>query len=143
MSMTIHLDIVSHVAQLFAGTAEYVIAPAEMGELGIYPRHTQLLTRLKPGVVRIKKPDVAEEEIVYVSGGILEIQPFNITIIADSAIRGHDLDEEKARQSKVSAQEIMKLRGADVDYVKAEVELAQAIAQISAIERIRKNGNRV
>lgn len=143
MSMTIHLDIVSHVTQLFAGTAEYVIAPAEMGELGIYPRHTQLLTRLKPGVVRIKKPDVAEEEIVYVSGGILEIQPFNITIIADSAIRGHDLDEEKAMQSKVSAQEIMKLRGADVDYAKAEVELAQAIAQISAIERIRKNGNRV
>ncbi len=142
MSMTIHVDIVSQESQLFSGVAEYVIIPAEMGELGVYPLHTQLLSRLKPGVVRIKLPDVAEEELIYVSGGVLEVQPFTVTVISDTAIRGHDLDEEKAKQARISAQEAMKQRSSEMDYARAEVELAQAIAQIATIERLRRNTHR-
>jgi len=111
MAMTIHVDIVSAEAELFSGTAEYVVVPAEMGEVGIYPRHTQMLTRIKPGTVRIKKPDVAEEEVIYVSGGMLEVQPNVVTILSDTAIRGHDLDEAKALEAKRHAEEAMRNRG--------------------------------
>jgi F-type H+-transporting ATPase subunit epsilon len=100
MAMTIHVDIVSAEKSLNSGTAEVVIAPGQRGELGIYPRHTPLLTTLKPGSVRIKVPNQAEEELVYVSGGILEVQPFVVTILSDSAIRGADLDEAKALEAK-------------------------------------------
>lgn len=139
MAMTIHLDIVSAEAALFSGTAEYVIVPAAMGEVGIYPRHTQMLTRIKAGSVRIKKPDVAEEELIYVSGGMLEVQPHMITILSDTAIRGKDLDENRALESKQRAEEAMKNRSSEMDYAKAQAELAEAIAQIAAIERMKKH----
>jgi F-type H+-transporting ATPase subunit epsilon len=139
MAMTIHVDIVSAEAALFSGIAEYVVVPAEMGEVGIYPRHTQMLTRIKPGSVRIKRPDVAEEEVIYVSGGMLEVQPHMITILSDTAIRGHDLDEAKALEAKRHAEEAMRNRASEMDYAKAQVELAEAVAQIAAIQKLRKH----
>jgi len=139
MAMTIHVDIVSAEAELFSGTAEYVVVPAEMGEVGIYPRHTQMLTRIKPGTVRIKKPDVAEEEVIYVSGGMLEVQPNVVTILSDTAIRGHDLDEAKALEAKRHAEEAMRNRASEMDYARAQAELAEAVAQIAAIQKLRKH----
>ncbi len=138
MSMTIHVDIVSAEASLFSGMAEYVIVPAEMGEVGIYPRHTQLLTRLKPGSVRIKRPDIAEEELIYVSGGMLEVQPHMVTVLSDTAIRGHELDETRAEEARQRAIEAMKDRSSELEYAKAQAELAQAIAQIAAIHKLKK-----
>ena len=138
MAMTIHVDIVSAEKSLFSGTAEVVIAPGQRGELGIYPRHTPLLTTLKPGSVRIKVPNQAEEELVYVSGGMLEVQPHVVTILSDSAIRGADLDEAKALEAKRAAEEAMKDKVAAIDYAQAQAELAQAIAQLAAIQKLRK-----
>lgn len=138
MAMTLHVDIVSAEKSLYSGTAEVVIAPGERGELGIYPRHTPLLTTLKPGSVRIKVPDQAEEELVYVSGGILEVQPHVVTILSDSAIRGSDLDEAKALEAKRFAEEAMKDKAASLDYAQAQVELAQAVAQLAAIKKLRR-----
>ena len=138
MAMTIHIDIVSAEKSLYSGIAEVVIAPGQRGELGIYPRHTPLLTTLKPGSVRIKKPDVAEEELIYVSGGVLEVQPFVVTILSDSAIRGHDLDEAAALEAKRAAEEAMKDKSASMDRAKAQAELAEAVAQIAAIQKLRK-----
>jgi F-type H+-transporting ATPase subunit epsilon len=138
MAMTLHVDIVSAEKSLYSGTAEVVIAPGERGELGIYPRHTPLLTTLKPGSVRIKVPDQAEEELVYVSGGILEVQPHVVTILSDSAIRGTDLDEAKALEAKRAAEDAMKDKAATLDYAQAQVELAQAVAQLAAIKKLRK-----
>jgi F-type H+-transporting ATPase subunit epsilon len=138
MAMTIHVDIVSAEKALYSGTAEVVIAPGERGELGIYPRHTPLLTTLKPGSVRIKVPDQAEEELVYVSGGILEVQPHLVTILSDSAVRGADLDEAKALEAKRAAEEAMKDKAASLDYAQAQAELAQAVAQLAAIKKLRK-----
>lgn len=137
MAMTIHVDVVSAEESLFSGTAEFVVVPAEMGEVGIYPRHAPMLTRIKPGSVRVKKPDQAEEELIYVSGGILEVQPNLVTILSDTAIRGKDLDEAKAAEAKQRAEEAMKDRSSAMDYAKAQVELAQAIAQLAAINKIR------
>jgi F-type H+-transporting ATPase subunit epsilon len=138
MAMTLHVDIVSAETSLYSGTAEFVVAPGQMGELGIYPRHTPLITNLKPGSVRIKRPDAAEEELIYVSGGILEVQPFVVTILSDSAIRGGDLDEAKARDAKRIAEEAVKNRGSAMDYAKAQAELAEAVAQLAAIQKLRK-----
>ena len=138
MAMTLHVDIVSAEKSLYSGTAEVVIAPGERGELGIYPRHTPLLTTLKPGSVRIKVPDQAEEELVYVSGGILEVQPHVVTILSDSAVRGSDLDEAKALEAKRAAEEAMKDKAASLDYAQAQVELAQAVAQLAAIKKLRR-----
>jgi F-type H+-transporting ATPase subunit epsilon len=138
MSMTIQIEIVSAESTLFTGMAEYVIVPGEMGELGIYPRHTQLLSRLKAGSVRVKLPDTDAEELIYVSGGMLEVQPHGIIVLADTAIRGHDLDEAKALEAKRRAEEAMKNRASEFDYAQAQAELAQAIAQIAAIQRLRK-----
>jgi F-type H+-transporting ATPase subunit epsilon len=138
MAMTIHVDIVSAEKALYSGSAEMVIAPGQRGELGIYPRHTPLLTTLKPGSVRIKVPDQAEEEIVYVSGGILEVQPHVVTILSDSAIRGADLDEAKALEAKRAAEDAMKDKAAAIDYAQAQAELAQAVAQLAAIKKLRK-----
>jgi F-type H+-transporting ATPase subunit epsilon len=138
MAMTLHVDIVSAEASLFSGTADFVSVPGEMGELGIYPRHTPLLTRIKPGTVRIKKADSAEEEVIYVSGGMLEIQPFVVTILSDTAIRGQDLDEAKALEAKRAAEDAMKDRSATMDYAKAQAELAEAVAQLAAIQKLRK-----
>ena len=138
MAMTLHVDIVSAEKLLYSGTAEVVIAPGMRGELGIYPRHTPLLTTLKPGSVRIKVPNQAEEELVYVSGGILEVQPHVVTILSDSAIRGADLDEAKALEAKRAAEEAMKDKVAAIDYAQAQAELAQAIAQLAVIQKLRK-----
>ena len=138
MPMTLHVDIVSAEAAIYSGLAEYVIAPAEMGEVGIYPRHTPLLSRLKPGSVRIKSPDRAEEDLIYVSGGILEVQPGVITILSDTAMRGADLDEARALEAKRQAEEAMKNRTSSMDYARAQAELAEAVAQLQAIQKLRK-----
>jgi F-type H+-transporting ATPase subunit epsilon len=140
MAMTVHVDVVSAEASIYSGLAEVVVVPGEMGELGIYPRHTALLTRVKPGSVRIKVPDQAEEVLIYVSGGMLEVQPDVVTILADTAIRGHDLDEARALQAKQDAEEAMKNRVSDIDYAQAQAELAEAIAQLAAIKQLRKHG---
>jgi F-type H+-transporting ATPase subunit epsilon len=138
MAMTLHVDIVSAEASLFSGAAEFVSVPSEMGELGIYPRHAPLLTRIKPGTVRIKRAESAEEELFYVSSGILEVQPFVVTILSDTAIRGQDLDEAKALEAKRAAEEAMKDRSAAMDYAKAQAELAEAVAQLASIQKLRK-----
>ncbi len=138
MAMTIRVDIVSAEKSLYSGSAEMVIAPGQRGELGIYPRHTPLLTTLKPGSVRIKVPNQAEEELIYVSGGILEVQPNVVTILSDSAIRGADLDEAKALEAVRAAEQAMKDKAAAIDYAQAQAELAQAVAQLATINRLRK-----
>ncbi|BCK88909.1 ATP synthase epsilon chain [mine drainage metagenome] len=139
MTMTVHVDVVSAEEQIFSGLAEVVVVPGEMGELGIYPRHTALLTRIKPGTVRIKRPDQENEELIYVSGGMLEVQPNVVTVLADTAIRGHDLDEARALEAKQAAEEALKNRTTDIDYAQAQAELAEAIAQLRAIQQLRKH----
>lgn len=134
---TILVDVVSAEESIFSGEAEYVVLPGEAGELGIYPRHTPLLTRIKPGTVRIKVPD-AEFEMIYVSGGMLEVQPTIVTVLADTAIRGGDLDEAKALEAKKAAEEALQNRSAEMDYAKAEAELAEAVAQLATIEQLKK-----
>jgi len=138
MAHTIHVDVVSAEAQIFSGEAEFVVLPGEAGELGIYPKHTPLITRIKPGAVRIKVSGQAEEEFVFVAGGILEVQPDTVTVLADTAIRGKDLDEAKAFEAKKSAEEALVNKEAKIDYAKAQAELAVAIAQLAAIERLRQ-----
>jgi len=138
MAMTVHVDVVSAEEQIFSGLAEVIVVPGEMGELGIYPRHTALMTRIKPGAVRIKRPDQEQEELIYVSGGMLEVQPNVVTVLADTAIRGADLDEARALEAKQSAEEAMKNRTTDIDYAAAQAELAEAIAQLRAIQQMRK-----
>ena len=139
MAMTVHVDVVSAEEQIFSGLAEVVVVPGEMGELGIYPRHTALMTRIKPGAVRIKRPDQEEEELIYVSGGMLEVQPNVVTVLADTAIRGADLDEARALEAKQAAEEAIKNRVSDIDYAAAQAELAEAIAQLRAIQQLRKH----
>src|SRR5438067_11476662 len=129
MAQTIHVDVVSAEQQIFSGEAEFVALPGESGELGIYPSHTPLITRIKPGAVRITVPGQAEEEFVFVAGGILEVQPGSVTVLADTAIRGKDLDEAKAAQAKKLAEEAMQSKDSKIDYAKAQAELAAAIAQ--------------
>jgi F-type H+-transporting ATPase subunit epsilon len=141
MVMTVHVDVVSAEASIYSGLAEVVVVPGEMGELGIYPRHTPLMTRVKPGSVRIKVPDQSEEVLIYVSGGMLEVQPNVVTVLADTAIRGHDLDEARALQAKQNAEEAMRNRTSDIDYAQAQAELAEAIAQLAAIKQLRKKGS--
>jgi F-type H+-transporting ATPase subunit epsilon len=136
MAMTLHVDIVSAENLLYSGPAEVVIAPGIRGELGIYPRHTPLLTTLKPGSVRIRVPDQTEEVLVYVSGGILEVQPHVVTILSDTAIRAADLDEAKALEAKRAAEEAMKDNTAN--YVQIQVELEKALAQLAAIKQLRR-----
>jgi F-type H+-transporting ATPase subunit epsilon len=138
MAMTVHVDVVSAEESLFSGLAELVIVPGESGELGIYPRHAALLTRIKPGSVRLKLPDQAEDTLIYVSGGMLEVQPDVVTILADTAIRGADLDENRALEAKRAAEETMKNRSSDIDYAAAQAELSEALAQLQAISKLRK-----
>jgi F-type H+-transporting ATPase subunit epsilon len=138
MAMTIHVEVVSAEKSLFSGEAEVVNVPGEMGDLGIYPRHAPLLTRIKPGSVRLKLPNQEKEELIYVSGGMLEVQPSAVTILADTAMRGGDLDEARALEAKRAAEEIMKNRSSDVDYAQAQAELLEAVAQLRAIQQIRK-----
>ena len=138
MANTIHVDVVSAEEEIFAGEAEFVALPGEAGELGIYPMHTPLITRIRPGAVRIKVPGRDEEEFVFVAGGILEVQPNVVTVLADTAIRGNDLDEAKAAEAKRLAEEAMSNRESDIDYAKAQAELAAAVAHLAAIEKLRR-----
>lgn len=137
MAHTIQVDVVSAEESIFSGEAEFVALPGEAGELGIYPKHTPLITRIKPGAVRIKVEGQSEEEFVFVAGGILEVQPNHVTVLADTAIRGHDLDEAKAAQAKKLAEEALVNREAGIDYAKAQAELAAAVAQLAAIQKLR------
>ncbi|MCU0842204.1 MAG: F0F1 ATP synthase subunit epsilon [Thiobacillaceae bacterium] len=140
MAMTIHVDIVSAEASIYSGLAEFVVVPAEMGEVGIYPRHAPMITRIKPGSVRIKAPERPEEDLIFVSGGILEVQPGVVTILSDTAIRGADLDEARVLEAKRQAEEAVRDRGSAMDYAKAQAELAEAVAQLAAIQKLRKKG---
>jgi F-type H+-transporting ATPase subunit epsilon len=134
---TIHVDIVSAEGEIFSGEASMVFAPAIMGEIGIAPRHAPLLTTLKPGEVRVQTPN-GEEQFFFVSGGALEVQPHVVTVLADTALRARDLDEAAAMQAKQRAEEALRDRGDKIDVAKAQAELAAAVAQIKAIEKLRK-----
>ena len=138
MAYTIQVDVVSAEESIFSGIAEFVALPGEAGELGIYPQHTPLITRIKPGSVRIKVPGQAEELLVFVAGGLLEVQPHNVIVLADSAIRGKDLDEAKATEAKKLAENKLSNRDAKIDFAQAQSELATAIAQLAAIEKLRQ-----
>jgi len=136
MSMTIHVDIVSAEASIYSGLAEMVFAPGVMGELGIAPRHAPLVTRLKPGEVRV---NTGKEELdFFISGGILEVQPHIVTVLADTAVRADDLDEAKAIEAKKRAEEALADKSSEIDFAKAQAELAEAAAQLQAISRLRK-----
>lgn len=139
MAMTIHVDVVSAEELIFSGLAEFVALPGEAGELGILPGHMPLMTRIRPGTVRVKLPDQEAEELFFVAGGMLEVQPNMVTVLADTAIRGKDLDEAKALDAKKKAEEAMIDRGAALDYARAQAELAEAIAQLAAIQKLRKH----
>lgn len=138
MAMTIHVDVVSAEESIFSGLAEFVALPGESGELGILPGHMPLMTRIKPGTVRVKLPNQDADELFFVAGGILEVQPGLVTVLTDTAIRGKDLDEAKALEAKKHAEEAMVNRSSELDYARAQAELAEAIAQLAAIQRFRK-----
>jgi F-type H+-transporting ATPase subunit epsilon len=140
MANTIHVDVVSAEEHIFSGEAEFVALPGESGELGIYPMHTPLITRIRPGAVRIKVAGRDDEEFVFVAGGILEVQPKGVTVLADTAIRGADLDEAKAQDAKRKAEELMVNKDSAIDYAKAQAELAAAVAQLAAIAKLRSKG---
>ena len=135
---TIHVDVVSAEENIFSGEAKFVALPGENGELGILPRHTPLITRIKPGAVRIQPAAGGDEVFVFVAGGILEVQPGKVTVLADTAIRGHDLDEAKANESKRLAEDAMRNAKSDIDLAKAQGEFAMMAAQIAAIAKLRK-----
>jgi F-type H+-transporting ATPase subunit epsilon len=137
MAMTLHVDIVSAEKELFSGTVEMVTAPGELGELGILPRHSQLLTRLKPGQVRVRLQG-GEEQLFYVSGGLLEVQPSLVTILSDTAERAKDLDEVAASAAKQRAEQVIADSRSEFEFARAKAELAEAIAQLQTIERLRK-----
>ena len=138
MAMTMHLDIVSAEKEIFSGRAEVVIAPAIMGEVGIHARHTPMLTPLKPGEVKITKQG-GEEEMIYVSGGMMEVQPSVVTILSDTAVRAQDLDEAAAMEAKQAAEEAIANREGEMDIAEAQSKLLEAVAQLRMIENFRKN----
>ena len=135
---TMKVDIVSAEEQIFSGEAEFIVLPGVMRELGIYPRHTPLFTEIKPGAVRMKVPNQEREELVFVAGGFLEVQPTSVTVLADTAIRAKDLDEHAARKAKEHAERVLANRTDAMEVAQAQAELAQAIAQLQALERLRK-----
>jgi F-type H+-transporting ATPase subunit epsilon len=137
MAKTLHVDIVSAEQAIFSGEATMVIAPGEVGELGILPEHIPLITRIKPGTVRVKGAD-GTEEFIYVSGGMMEVQPDLVTVLADTSVRAHDLDEAKALEAKRRAEEALSDRSGALDIAAAQVELAQSVAQLAAISKLRK-----
>lgn len=138
MANTVHVDVVSAEVSIFSGEAEFLVAPASAGEVGIMPNHAPMISTIKPGALRIKQPSKTEETLIFISGGLLEVQPGIVTILADTAVRGHDLDEVKAIAAKEAAEEALKNRTSDVNYAAAQVELSEALAQIQTIERLRK-----
>jgi F-type H+-transporting ATPase subunit epsilon len=137
MANTIHVDVVSAEEHIFSGDAEFVVLPGVLGELGIYPRHTPLLTQIKPGAVRIKIPGQDQDELVFVQGGFLEVQPTRVTVLADTAIRAKDLDEAAATAAKKAAEEAMQNKTSREEIAQAEGELAVAMAQLQAIRKMR------
>ncbi len=137
MAITTHLDIVSAEQQIFSGIVEMVVATGEMGEIGIIPGHAPLLTVLKPGEIRVTLPG-GEEDVYYISGGMLEVQPFYVTVLADAAARAESLDEAAALAAKARAEEAINTKGSEIDYSVAAAELARAVAQIRAIQKVRK-----
>ena len=140
MAMTIHVDVVSAEESIFSGLAEFVVLPGEAGELGILPGHMPLMTRIKPGAVRVKLPN-DKEELIFVAGGLLEVQPGLVTVLADTAIRGADLDQAKALDAKRAAEEALSNRSSELDYARAQAELAEAVAQLAAIDKLRRRGH--
>jgi F-type H+-transporting ATPase subunit epsilon len=139
MTMTIHIDIVSAEKEIFSGLAEMVFAPAELGEVGIAPRHAPMITKLKPGEVRVKV-SADEDYPFYISGGILEVQPHLVTILADTAIRAKDIDEAAALEAKAKAEEALADKSGKIDYATAQARLAEAVMQLRALDRLRKRG---
>ena len=137
MAHTIHVDVVSAEASIFSGEAEFVVLPGEVGELGIYPQHTPLITRIKPGAVRIKPAGGGAEEMIFVAGGVLEVQPRMVTVLADTAIRGHDLDEAKATEALKAAEEARAKAQDKQEIASVEAELATLAAQLAAIRKLR------
>ena len=137
MAKKLHVDIVSAEQQIFSGEAEMVIAPGEAGELGILPEHAPLLTRIKPGTLRIQIAG-ADDEVIYVSGGMMEVQPDRVTVLADTSVRAHDLDEAKAMEAERLAKEAISNRAGVMEIAKAQAELAEAAAQLAAIRKLRK-----
>ena len=137
MAHTIHVDVVSAEEQIYSGEAEFVVLPGMMGELGIYPRHTPLFTQIRPGSVRIKPANSEAEELVFVQGGYLEVQPHLVTVLADTAIRAKDLDEKAALEAKRAAEEAMQNKTSKEEIARAEAELASALAQLEAIRKLR------
>lgn len=138
MAQTMQVDVVSAEEQIFSGTAEFVVLPGEAGELGVYPRHAPLITRIKPGTVRIRVPGKSDEELIFVAGGVLEVQPSMVTVLADTAIRGHDLDEAKALEAQKNAEEARKKAQGAQEIATVESELAMVAAQLAAIRRLRQ-----
>ncbi|MDQ5889469.1 MAG: F0F1 ATP synthase subunit epsilon [Neisseriaceae bacterium] len=138
MATTMHVDVVSGEEAIYSGEAEFIVAPAYEGEIGVYARHAPMIALIKAGTVRITTPGKGEEVLLFVSGGMIEVQPHNVTVLADTAIRGADLDEAKALEAKQRAEEALVNRQANMDYAKAESELAAAVAQLAAIQKMRK-----
>lgn len=138
MANTIHIDVVSAEESIYSGEAEFVVLPGEVGELGIYPRHTPLITRIKPGTVRIQPAGGGDEELIFVAGGILEVQPKVITVLADTAIRGHDLDEAKANEALKKAEEARRSARDKQEIAAVEAEVATLAAQLAAIRKLRQ-----
>ena len=134
---TIHVEVVSAEEAIFSGEARFVALPGEAGELGVYPRHTPLITRIKPGSVRIEMAD-GSEEFVFVAGGILEVQPDCVTVLSDTAVRGKDLDEKKANAAKAAAEEALKNAKSEIDMARAQSELVMLAAQIAALRKFRQ-----
>ncbi len=139
MAMTMHIDIVSAEGEIYSGTAEEAFIPAEMGEIGVLPRHTPLIARLKPGEVRVKKEGSDDLESIFVSGGMVEIQPHVVTVLADTGIRAADIDEAKALEAKERAEEALKNQEDSIDYARAKAELIEATAQLALLKKMRKN----
>jgi F-type H+-transporting ATPase subunit epsilon len=138
MANTIQVDVVSAEEQIYSGEAEFVVLPGEAGELGIYPRHTPLITRIKPGAVRIKPAGGGEENLIFVAGGILEVQPAMVTVLADTAIRGSDLDEAKALEAQKRAEEALRSATDKQEIATVEAELSMLAAQLAAIRKLRR-----
>jgi F-type H+-transporting ATPase subunit epsilon len=138
MAKTLQVDIVSAEQSIFSGEAEMVVAPGEAGELGILPEHAALLTRIRPGTLRIKIPGEGREEIIYVSGGMMEVQPHVVTVLADTSIRAENLDEAKAQEAKRAAEETITNRTGDMEIAEAQAVLAEAVAQLAAIKKLRQ-----
>lgn len=141
MAMTLHVDIVSAEEEIFSGAAEMVFAPAEMGEVGITPRHTPLITRLKAGEVRVQTSE-SEELFFFVSGGMLEVQPHVVTVLADTALRAKDIDEAAAVEAKQRAEDALRDQRGEMEYARAQAELAESIAKLRTLERLRKKQGR-